>query len=86
MNTFKGIRIENRKDFIKIRGESFRGEFRGVEADLGKGVFVVTNEALKKIVERKIEYTPVKMVRGFPPRIRKEIREERIHSGVILPF
>lgn len=61
-----GIRIDDEDNRIQIRGELITNGLSGLIADLGRGFFVVSEEAAEELTKRGIEFTPVKIVMGSP--------------------
>ncbi len=81
-----GIRTKDVESRILTRGAFYSGELKGLVADLGNSVFVVTKDAAKELTNLGVEYEPVEITKGVPTSVREFIRKEAIAKGVAPPF
>ncbi len=81
-----GIRTKDERSRILTRGAFYSGELKGLVADLGNGVFVVTKDAAKELINLGVDYEPVEIVKGVPTSVREFIRDQCREKGIAAPF
>jgi len=80
-----GIRVDD-ETRITVRAELISNGLPGLIADLGSGLFVVTQDAAVALEKLGVDYKPVKINKGIPTSVRKFIRENAMSRGIAPPL
>ncbi len=81
-----GIRVNSVKDSIKARDEFINGETKGLVADLGGGYFVIRNETVKHLENKKISFKRIDIVDGAPKHVKEHHKKKYGNPITFLPF